>query len=244
VSLKGNIGTVLVAAFALSLAMCSASCRSEEVPAPELRERMVRSQIERRGITEPAIVSAFIEVPREEFVLPRYRERAFEDIEIPIGFGESLDRPYDNALMIRALGIGPSSRVLEVGTGVGYLASVMSRIAREVFTIEIDPGMAAAARKNIGRLGYSNVRIKTGDGYAGWPEHAPFDAIVLTTSPPRVPRPLAEQLAEGGRMVIPLGGSKRHQELMLYTKEGKTLKGPVRLAPAEFTPMKGIIKER
>lgn len=220
-----------------------ASCRRVEPTAAERRGEMVRAQIERRGITEPEILAAFREVPREEFVLPAYRDRAFDDIEAPIGFGESLDRAYDNAVMIRAMKIGPKSRVLEIGTGVGYLASIISRIAAEVFTIDIDPDIAAAARRNVEKLGYSNIKLKVGDGYLGWPDEAPFDAIVMTTSPSSLPAPLAEQLSEGGRLVVPIGGSKKHQELVVYTKKDGMLSKPVRLAPAEFSPMKGMTKD-
>ncbi|MBN1283468.1 MAG: protein-L-isoaspartate(D-aspartate) O-methyltransferase [Proteobacteria bacterium] len=205
---------------------------------------MVRTQIEGRGITGSEIIRAFLAVPREEFVIAPYKERAYEDNEAPIGYEQSLDRPYENALMIHALNIRPASRVLEVGTGSGYLASLIAQIAKEVYTIEIVPEIADMARGHIARLGYDNIIVKTGDGFIGWPEHAPFDAIVMTASPNRVPKPLEEQLAEGGRIVLPMGGTEKFQLLVLFEKKGGKLVERAKLMPAVFVPMQGIILDR
>lgn len=237
-------GSQIKVAAILFLAAAAAACTGKPHSFEERRREMVRTQIEQRGIVDPAILEAFRTVPREDFVLPKFRERALDDVEAPIGFGESLDRAYDNAIMVSALGLGPGSRVLEVGTGVGYLASVMSRIAKEVCTIDINPEIAAVAAGHFKTLGLSNVFLKVGDGYAGWPERAPFDAIVMATSPDRVPEPLVEQLSEGGRLVVPIGGSEKHQELILFRKTDGKLVAQRRLAPAQFSPMKGKILEK
>lgn len=205
---------------------------------------MVERQIVWRGITDKNILEAMLTVPREEFVLPQYKSKAYADLEVPIGFEQTLDRPYEDAFIIQSLKPAPTDRVLEVGTGAGYLASLLSRIVSEVYTIEIIPEIAQNARQRLSKLGYSNIFVKTGDGFLGWPEHAPFNGIVLTCSPPEIPKPLIEQLAEGGRMIVPLGGKKKFQELLLYTKKNGKLKGPLRLAPVTFVPMKGKVLEK
>lgn len=205
---------------------------------------MVRDQIELRGITNKSITNAFLAVPREEFVLPKYKDHAYDDLEAPIGFGQSLDRSYEDALMIEFMAIAPNDRVLEVGTGSGYLAAVMSRIAREVYTIEIEPHIAQMAKTHLDHLGYKNIWTKIDDGFKGWPEYAPFNAIVMTCSPDKVPEPLIKQLAEGGRIVLPLGGTKKFQELILYKKINGEFVEAQRIAPATFLPMKGKILER
>ena len=204
---------------------------------------MVRVQLELRGIKDPAILKAFGAVPREEFVLPRFRRLAYDDLEVPIGHGQTLDRPYEDAFMIEALGLSDHDKVLEVGTGSGYLTAIMSKIVKEVYTIEIVPELAKEAGEHLTRLGFANAHVKAGDGYLGWPEHAPFDAIILTASPPHIPQPLVQQLAEGGRLLLPLGGKERFQELMLYTKRSGRLEETRRLAPTTFVPMKGKVLE-
>lgn len=219
-------------------------CPGRRATFDQQREAMVREQLERRGIADHKILNAFRDVPREEFVLPRHRGHAYDDVEAPVGFGQSLDRPYENAVMIQALGLGARDRVLEIGTGIGYLTAVMSRIAPEVYTIEIEPDIAEAARRTLARTGFANIKVKTGDGFLGWPEHAPFDAIIMGCSPDRVPEPLAEQLAEGGRLLLPLGGTEKFQELVLYTKRNGKLIETRRIAPTTFSPMKGKILER
>lgn len=237
------IARMFVAAIILEgLLICSA-CSRTPPSLTEQREEMVRTQLIGRGITDGRIVAAFRTVPREAFVLPRFREHAYDDLEAPIGFGQSLDRPYENAAMLKALELAPTDRVLEVGTGSGYLSALMSRIAQQVFTIEIEPDIADAARKNISGQGTTNIEIRTGDGFLGWPERAPFDAIVLACSPERIPEPLTEQLAEGGRLLLPLGGTEKFQELVLYTKRGGKLLELRRIGPTTFSPMKGKILE-
>ena len=208
------------------------------------RAGMVKKQIELRGITNKSITNAFLAIPREEFVLQKYKNNAYDDLETPIGFGQNLDRPYEDALMIEFMAITPNDRVLEVGTGSGYLAAVISRIAQEVYTIEIDPQIAQMAKNHLDNLGYKNIWIKADDGFKGWSEYAPFNAIVLTCSPDKVPEPLIEQLAEGGRIVLPLGGTKKFQELVLYKKINGKLVEAQRIAPATFVPMKGKVLEK
>jgi len=205
---------------------------------------MVEQQIVWRGITDKLVLDAMLSVAREEFVLPQYRSKAYADLEVPIGWEQTLDRPYEDAFMMQALRLSPSDRVLEVGTGGGYLAALISKIVGEVYTIEIEPDLAQTARERLARLRFSNVFVKTGDGFLGWPEHAPFNAMVLTCSPPEIPKPLIDQLVEGGRIILPLGGEKKFQELLLYTKINGKLEGPQHLAPATFVPMKGKILEK
>lgn len=226
-----------------TLICCWLGCSKSEVSPDDRRAEMVRSQIAARGITDRRVLAAYSAVPRERFVLPRYRDRAYDDLEVPFGHGETLDRPYESALMVAALALTPSDRVLHIGTGAGYAPAILSRLAKEVYTIEIVPEIARDADARLRALGYDNVHLRVGDGYLGWPEHAPFDAILFATSPPRIPAPLVEQLAEGGRMLLPLGGSERFQELVLFRKQDGNLVEQKRLAPTTFSPMKGKIVE-
>lgn len=220
-----------------------AGCSRKPQSFDEQRAEMVRQQLKQRGIRNPRVLSAFRAVPREEYVLERYRDHAYDDLEVPSGFKQTLDRPFENAIMIEALEIGPSDTVLEVGTGSGYLASLLSRIAKQVYTIEIVPDIAHDARQRLRKLGYTNIEVKTGDGFVGWPEHAPFDAIVMAASPNRIPTPIAEQLKEGGSLVLPLGGAEKFQELMLFRKKDGKMVQEAKLSPTTFEPMKGKILE-
>ena len=197
-----------------------------------------------RGITDQHILNAFRSVPREEFVLPSYRDKAYDDLEVPIGENQTLDRPYEDALMIRAMNLKPTDHILEVGTGAGYVAALMATIAKDVHTIEILDPLAQAAAKRLKRLGFTNVTVRSGDGFIGWKEVAPFDAIILTCSPDAVPDPLVSQLKEGGRIVLPQGGEKHFQEILLYTKQKGKLVLTQRLSAATFVPMEGQIKQR
>jgi len=202
----------------------------------ELRERMVRRQIEARGISEPAILAAFRKVPREAFVAPEQAAQAYGDHPLPIAAGQTISQPYIVALMIEAAGIGPGDRVLEVGAGSGYAAAVMSLIAGTVIAVERQPELVAVARERLRRLGYANVEIVEGDGSRGCPGRAPFDAILAAASGSHVPRPLVDQLAPGGRLVMPVGDPGLAQELVRVTKrEGGTVSeeslGSVRFVP-------------
>jgi protein-L-isoaspartate(D-aspartate) O-methyltransferase len=223
------------------LAVALADCTPGDPPAPvpdfaDARRRMVERQIEARGVRNPRVLQAMGRVPRHELVPAALRDRAYEDAPLPIGHGQTISQPYVVAAMTAALEIGPGARVLEVGTGSGYQAAVLAELGAEVYSIEIVPALAERARKDLARLGYDSVRVRTGDGYRGWPEAAPFDAIVVTAAPDHVPQPLIDQLADGGRLVLPVGGGS--QELVRITKgpgglERETLFG------VRFVPMTG-----
>jgi len=178
---------------------------------------MVEDQIERRGITDPAVLAAMRAVPRHRFVPSDQADAAYDDRALPIGFGQTISQPYIVAFMTQALKLRPEHRVLEVGTGSGYQAAVLGQIVAEVQTIEIVPALAERARALLAELGYSNVHVRTGDAYAGLPELAPFDRIIVTAAPDHAPQPLIDQLAEGGRMIVPVGIAQ--QQLILIAKD-------------------------
>jgi protein-L-isoaspartate(D-aspartate) O-methyltransferase len=215
----------------------SPSERLESGAAESARERMVSEQIRSRGIRDERVLAAMRKVPRHEFVPPASRELAYEDQPLPIGHGQTISQPYVFAAMTELAALDARSRVLEVGTGSGYQAAVLAEIAREVYTIEIVEGLAREATRNLRRLGYGSVRVRHGDGYGGWKEAAPFDAIIVTAAAPVVPSALQEQLAEGGRLVIPIGDE--HQELRVYrrTRRGIEMKShfDVRFVPLTRT---------
>jgi len=198
---------------ALLASLCWLGCgvSSRDAPAPatdeyaELRARMVREQLVARGIRDPRVLAVMGRVPRHELVPERARGEAYEDGPLPIGEGQTISQPYIVAAMSEAAALKGDERVLEVGTGSGYQAAVLSALAREVYTIELEPVLAARAKRDLERLGCTNVHTRTGDGYRGWPEAAPFDAILVTAAPDHVPPDLLEQLKVGGRLVIPLG---------------------------------------
>lgn len=231
----------LLATTACFFLLCS-SCSQRSLD--EKRERMISQQFKWQGITDERVIAAFREVPRELFVLPEHRDKAYDDIEAPLGEGQTLDRPYEDALIITELNLRPTDRVLEVGTGAGYLAALIAKLAAEVYTIEIRETLANRAAERVASLGYRNIFVRAGDGYKGWPEKAPFDAIVLTASPDRVPEPLIQQLREGGRLVLPLGSEKKFQELLLYTKQRGEFVLTKRIQGTEFVPMEGIIQKK
>jgi protein-L-isoaspartate(D-aspartate) O-methyltransferase len=182
------------------------------------RERMVATQIEPRGITDPLVLDAMRTVPRERFVPASLAKFAHDDGPLPIGHDQTISQPYIVAVMARAAGLKPGGRVLEIGTGSGYSAAVLSRIAAEVYTVERVGALADAARARLAELGYGNVHVREGDGTLGWPAHAPYDAIVVTAGGPRVPGTLLHQLAVGGRLVMPVGPVARHQRLVRVTR--------------------------
>jgi protein-L-isoaspartate(D-aspartate) O-methyltransferase len=205
----------------------------------ELRERMVQRQIEARGIHDPAILNAFREVPREEFVSPDYARNAYDDHPLPIEAGQTISQPYIVALMIAAAEISADDSVLEIGAGSGYAAAVMSRIAREVIGIERQHDLARIARERLQRLAYDNVRIIEGDGTRGCPEGAPFDAILAAASGSHVPPPLVAQLAPGGRLVMPIGDPGRVQNLIKVTKQKDGSLQQSDLGEVRFVPLIG-----
>ena len=204
-----------------------------------LREQMVRRQIEARGIRDPLILDAFRQVPREAFVSADHAHLAYEDHPVPIDAGQTISQPYIVALMIEAAAIGPGHRVLEVGSGSGYAAAVISRIAAAVIGIERHHYLFAASSNRLSRMGYDNVQIFEGDGSVGRPDQAPFDAILVAASGSHVPQQLVEQLAEGGRLVMPVGGPSADQELVKVTKRAD---GTIRrecLGGVRFVPLIG-----
>src|SRR5438552_6996635 len=201
------------------------------------RQRMVEQQLMARGIKDERVLAAMAKVPREEFVPADARAATYEDGPLPIGHGQTISQPYIVAFMTEQLRLSPTDRVLEIGTGSGYQAAILAELAREVYTIEIVAPLAQSAEAALQRLGYKNVHVKVGDGYKGWPEHAPFDAIIVTCAPDKVPQPLTDQLKEGGRMVIPVG-ERFAQQLYLLEKKNGQLKESVTL-PVRFVPMAG-----
>jgi protein-L-isoaspartate(D-aspartate) O-methyltransferase len=201
-----------------------------------LREEMVDKQIAARGIRTKTVLDAMRKVERHHFVPANVMKEAYNDYPLPIGEGQTVSQPYIVAFMTDVLGLKPTDRVLEIGTGSGYQAAVLAEIVQEVFTIEIEEVLGQRSSRLLLQLGYKNVHVRIGDGYMGWPEEAPFNAIIVTCSPRNVPHPLQEQLAEGGRMIIPVGEDYT-QELVLIIKEKGKLKQQSRL-PVRFVPMK------
>lgn len=195
------------------------------------------AELRRRGITDPRVLAALEKVPRHLFVLPEHVSLAYEDRPLPIGLGQTISQPYIVALSTQALALSPEDRVLEIGTGSGYQTAILAELAKEVFTVERIPELSWEAQERLRRLGYKNVRFRIGDGTKGWPEEAPFSKILVTAAAPRVPKSLLAQLAEGGRMVIPVGG-RFDQDLWLVRKEGGR---PVYeyLCPVTFVPLIG-----
>src|SRR5215216_4465712 len=199
------------------------------------RQQMVQRQLMTRGINDARVLAAMAKVPREEFVAPESRAASYEDGPLPIGYGQTISQPYVVAFMTEQLRPKPSDRVLEVGTGSGYQAAILAELVSEIYSIEIVEPLAKTAEVTLQRLGYKNVHLKIGDGYKGWPEMAPFDAIIVTCAPDKVPQPLADQVKDGGRMIIPVG-ERFAQQLYLLEKKNGQLKQSITL-PVRFVPM-------
>jgi protein-L-isoaspartate(D-aspartate) O-methyltransferase len=202
------------------------------------RERMVRTQIAARGVTNRRVLDAMVRVPRHELVPEASRAAAYNDHPLSIGYGQTISQPYIVAIMTEMLDLSGSERILEIGTGSGYQTAVLAELCKEVFSIEIVEALATRARADLERLGYRNIQVRHGDGYRGWAEASPFDAIIVTAAPDHVPAPLVSQLAVGGRMVLPVGASGNSQELVLLRKTASGLKREVTLA-VRFVPMTG-----
>jgi protein-L-isoaspartate(D-aspartate) O-methyltransferase len=198
---------------------------------------MVEQQIAARGITDPATLEAMRTVPRHEFLPLRLREEAYGDYPLPIGHEQTISQPYIVAFMTEAIHPQRGEKILEVGAGSGYQAAVLAQMGADVYTIEIIEPLAKMARQTLERLGYKNAQVHLGDGYRGWPEHAPFDAIIVTCAPENIPPDLVTQLRDGGRMIIPVGGGME-QELVLLRKNGDTVQKESVL-PVRFVPMTG-----
>lgn len=212
------------------------NCKSGDSDYNKLRERMVSRQIEARGVSDSNVLNAMLIVPRHLFVPEKDRSESYDDTPLPIGAGQTISQPYIVAFMTEALKIKPSDKILEIGTGSGYQAAVLCELAGEVFSIEIIPELADRAKETLESLGYRNFRIKTGDGWKGWPEKAPFDAIIVTAAPTEVPPALIEQLSEGGRIIVPVGSQHSAQNLILGTKTNGRLETES-ILPVRFVPM-------
>lgn len=200
------------------------------------RIAMVRDQIEARGITDPATITAMRQVPRHEFVPSDRTDEAYQDHPLPIGYGQTISQPYIVGLMTELLQLTPSDRVLEVGSGSGYQAAVLAEIVDSVYTIEIIEDLARTSRARLKRLGYSNIQLRNADGYYGWPDQAPFDAIIVTAAAEHIPPPLISQLKNGGRMVIPVGHPFFVQNLVLVEKHDGSI-STRSLIPVRFVPL-------
>lgn len=227
------------ASVVLALFVCLAafSARAAD-PYEENVRRMVEQDIKGRGVNDERVVAAMRKIPRHLFVSGFHRDKAYGDHPLPIGEGQTISQPYVVALMTEALNLKPSDRVLEIGTGSGYQAAVLAEMVKEVYTIEIRKGLAAESEKLLKALGYGNIKVKHADGYSGWQEHAPFDAIMITAFANHIPPPLIKQLKEGGRLILPLGSTIYFQTLTLATKKKGEI-GIVQMGPVSFVPMTG-----
>ena len=221
----------------LALTACSDAKPPAEGDLIAQRHSMVEKQIVARGISDPATLKAMRTVPRHEFLPMRLRSEAYMDYPLPIGHGQTVSQPYIVAFMTEAIRPQPGEKILEIGAGSGYQAAILAQMGADVYTIEIVEPLAEMARQTLERLGFKNARVMHGDGFHGWPEHAPFDAIIVTCAPDKIPPGLVAQLKDGGRMIIPVGGGME-QELVLLRKEGGEVKKQSVL-PVRFVPMTG-----
>jgi len=206
------------------------------------RQRMVTEQLAGfgRGITNSRVLAAMERVPRHEFVPAALRKSAYDDSALLIGFGQTISQPYVVAFMTEKLELQPDDKVLEIGTGSGYQAAVLAELAKQVYTIEIVESLATRAAMDLKRLAYTNIHVRAGDGYQGWPEVAPFDAIIVTCAPDRVPQPLVDQLKDGGRMIIPVDEGDSQNLVLLHKRAGQMEQHAV--LPVRFVPMTGEIQ--
>ena len=222
----------------LSIILCLAAETELRSDDRSDREKMVRTQIENRGIRDERVLRAMEKVPRHLLVPKDLRRHAYEDRPLPIGHGQTISQPYIVAYMTEKLKLGADGKVLEIGTGSGYQAAVLAEIAGHVYSIEIVPELASRARKDLRDLGYKNISVRHSDGFHGWKEEAPFDAVIVTAAAPQIPPPLIGQLKDDGRMIIPVGSSFGLQQLILVTKR----KGEIHtrtLIPVRFVPFTG-----
>src|SRR6187397_242617 len=228
----------IVGKYLLFAAIATTSCRQQTPTAVDFaaqRQRMVEQQLKPRDIKDDRVLAAMAKVPREQFIPADARTDAYEDGPLPIGYDQTISQPYIVAFMTEQLRPKSSDRVLEIGSGSGYQAAILAELVADVYTIEIIEPLAKTAEATLQRLAYKNVHIKVGDGYKGWPEEAPFDAVIVTCAPEKVPQSLVDQLKDGGRMVIPVG-ERFAQQLYLLEKKNGQLKESVTL-PVRFVPM-------
>jgi len=218
--------------------LCASAFAADDPDFSLLRGKMVREQLAAREITDGRVLAAMRKIPRHLFVPPEYRSQAYDDHPLPIGEGQTISQPYIVALMTQCLAVRPGDKVLEVGTGSGYQAAVLAELTDRIYSVEIKEELAREASAVLNRLGYQNVSVRSGDGYLGWPEEAPFDAVIVTCAVDHIPPPLIRQLGEGGRLVLPLGSTRSYQTLTLVTKKDGR---PVvrRILDVRFVPMTG-----
>jgi protein-L-isoaspartate(D-aspartate) O-methyltransferase len=225
---------VALSAIAIPLALvCGATGQAGNRP-QDPRAHMVETQLKAREIRDAAVLKAMSRVPRHLFVPPDVRPFAYEDRPLPIGRGQTISQPFIVAYMTEALQLQPSHTVLEIGTGSGYQAAVLAELVQQVYTIEIVPDLAASARRTLAEAGYKHVEVRAGNGYLGWPEHAPYPRIIVTAAPPQIPQALIDQLSVGGIMVLPVGTGYQEMVVVSKTPSGITQK---RTIPVRFVPM-------
>lgn len=226
---------LLMLVFAFFYCSCGQEKRTEQIDFYQARERMVQQQLITRGIRKPVVLSAMRKVPRHLFVPSAYQAEAYNDYPLPIGEEQTISQPYIVALMTEVLNLKSDDKVLEIGTGSGYQAAILAEITKNVYTIEIIPSLATTAADRLSKLGYTAIKVKCGDGYQGWKEYAPFDAIIVTCAPDDIPKALIEQLKDGGRMVIPVGESPNQMLYLVEKRKGAIVRKGI--VPVLFVPM-------
>jgi protein-L-isoaspartate(D-aspartate) O-methyltransferase len=237
-----NSALTILISFAAVATVTTTSPAQEADPHAAARQQMIERDLKGRDITDEAVLQAMADVPRERFVAPALQTQAYGDYPLPIGHRQTISQPYVVAFMTQMLEVRPDEKVLEIGTGCGYQAAVLARLARQVYTIEIVEPLADEARKLLAGLGYTNIFVKAGDGFDGWSEHAPFDKIILTCAVEEIPPVLIEQLKEGGRIIAPEGAADEVQYLVIASKEGGRLIRR-KVLPVRFVPMTGKAQE-
>ena len=215
----------------------SISCTQNDPNFDHLRKLMIKNQLQSRGIRDDAVLKVMRSVERHNFVPENYRDRAYSDGPLPIGHGQTISQPYIVAFMTEQLQVSSQHKVLEIGTGSGYQAAILGELAKHVFTIEIIPELAEGAKNILNQLSYKNITVRAGDGYKGWPEESPFERIMVTAAPAEVPQTLVEQLAPGGRMILPVGAQFLVQYLWVIEKDDQGTVTKEKILPVRFVPM-------
>ena len=215
----------------------SISCTQNDPNFDRLRKLMIKNQLQSRGIRDDAVLKVMRSVERHNFVPENYRDRAYSDGPLPIGHGQTISQPYIVAFMTEQLQVSSQHKVLEIGTGSGYQAAILGELAKHVFTIEIIPELAEGAKNILNHLSYKNITVRAGDGYKGWPEEAPFERIMVTAAPAEVPQTLVDQLAPGGRMILPVGAQFLVQYLWVIEKDDQGTVTKEKILPVRFVPM-------
>ena len=215
----------------------SISCTQNDPNFDYLRKLMIKNQLQSRGIRDDAVLEVMRSVERHNFVPENYRDRAYSDGPLPIGHGQTISQPYIVAFMTEQLQVSSQHKILEIGTGSGYQAAILGELAKHVFTIEIIPELAEGAKNILNHLSYKNITVRAGDGYKGWPEEAPFERIMVTAAPTEIPQTLIDQLAPGGRMILPVGAQFLVQYLWVIEKDDQGTVTKEKILPVRFVPM-------